>query len=261
MYALTLRSGSSADQPAPRLTLVWEMQLKDHIPNIENLVSLTLVSGGNDQTDQADQPDQPSGLIANVAGRLLMFALDLSGERDLNFAAPVLLATGVENYWTPSKDQVPERHLQDALWLGCGGAGMKVWLPLYHEDDDQPSAEHTAPSAAVAKRIMLPFHLNICPLAVMFQEGIVLGASSEPHFSSSKTPLQFPLCSMERQTQLFLHLILRQVSLIIVLQIHLTQLDAPSESGRARQEDMCCMLLFRILSTCLRAPSPRGWSH
>ena len=42
------------------------------------------------------------------------------------FIAPVVLASSVENMWTTSRSNRDKPHLMEALWLGCGAAGMKV---------------------------------------------------------------------------------------------------------------------------------------
>jgi hypothetical protein len=93
----------------------------------------------------------PGALIVNSAGKVLMFSVDITegltdgdattrravggghapshvGGEDSAcvFAAPVLLATGVEAYWVPYRVGCAERHLIEALWLACGGTGMKV---------------------------------------------------------------------------------------------------------------------------------------
>ncbi|KOB76303.1 RIC1-like protein [Operophtera brumata] len=55
-----------------------------------------------------------------------------------------------------------QTQLSRALWLWCGSLGARVWLPLLPRDATRhpDSSRHTF----MAKRIMLPFHLNIYPL-------------------------------------------------------------------------------------------------
>lgn len=87
------------------------------------------------------------------------------------WSAPVVLASGVENVWanpSPHRDK-KKLHLTDTLWLGCGHAGMRTWLPLF------PRSQEILGS----KRIMLVFKSNIYPLAVLFDEAIVLGGSND----------------------------------------------------------------------------------
>ena len=44
----------------------------------------------------------------------------------LPFCAPVMVASSVENMWYCSYKNDLKPHLTEALWLGCGAAGMKV---------------------------------------------------------------------------------------------------------------------------------------
>lgn len=137
-----------------------------------------------------------------------------SSSSQLPFSLPVVLAQCVENVWTTCRSNRKKRHLLEALWLSCGEAGMKVWLPLFPRD-------HRKPHSFLSGRIMLPFHINIYPLAVLFEDALVLGATNETvHYdglqscsSSSAEPLEamFPFCTVERTSQIYLHHILRQL--------------------------------------------------
>lgn len=94
--------------------------------------------------------------------------------------------------------------------MSCGEAGMKVWLPLFPRD-------HRKPHSFLSRRIMLPFHINIYPLAVLFEDALVLGATNETvlydGLQGSSEPLEalFPFCTVERTSQIYLHHILRQL--------------------------------------------------
>lgn len=87
---------------------------------------------------------------------------------------------------------------------------MKVWLPLFPRD-------HRKPHSFLSRRIMLPFHINIYPLAVLFEDALVLGATNETvlydGMQGSSEPLEalFPYCTVERTSQIYLHHILRQL--------------------------------------------------
>lgn len=130
--------------------------------------------------------------------------------RQLPFCPPVVLAQCVENVWTTCRSNRKKRHLMEALWLSCGEAGMKVWLPLFPRD-------HRKPHSFLSRRIMLPFHINIYPLTVLFEDALILGASNETMLfdglGSSAEPLEavFPFCTVERTSQIYLHHILRQL--------------------------------------------------
>lgn len=94
--------------------------------------------------------------------------------------------------------------------MSCGEAGMKVWLPLFPRD-------HRKPHTFLSRRIMLPFHINIYPLAVLFEDALVLGATNETvlydGLQGSSEPLEalFPFCTVERTSHIYLHLIMRQL--------------------------------------------------
>lgn len=42
------------------------------------------------------------------------------------FLSPVMVASSVENMWLYARKSHVKPHLTEALWLGCGSAGMKV---------------------------------------------------------------------------------------------------------------------------------------
>jgi len=45
----------------------------------------------------------------------------------MTFLSPVMVASSVENLWLYARKSHVKPHLTEALWLGCGSAGMKVW--------------------------------------------------------------------------------------------------------------------------------------
>ena len=53
--------------------------------------------------------------------------------QQMTFLSPVMVASSVENLWLNARKSHVKPHLTEALWLGCGSAGMKVTLhyPLY----------------------------------------------------------------------------------------------------------------------------------
>ncbi|KOB64493.1 Uncharacterized protein OBRU01_22957, partial [Operophtera brumata] len=75
-----------------------------------------------------------------------------------------VLASCVESVWAcGGVAGASQTQLSRALWLWCGSLGARVWLPLLPRDATRhpDSSRHTF----MAKRIMLPFHLNIYPLS------------------------------------------------------------------------------------------------
>ncbi|KAI8420292.1 hypothetical protein MSG28_008821 [Choristoneura fumiferana] len=122
-----------------------------------------------------------------------------------------VLASCVESVWSCGGGNKAQTQLSRALWLWCGSLGARVWLPLLPRDATRhpDSSRHTF----MAKRIMLPFHLNIYPLTILFDDAILLGAENDTTLYSSDTNSVFslPFCVVNRTSQVYLHQILRQL--------------------------------------------------
>ncbi|XP_048581598.1 guanine nucleotide exchange factor subunit RIC1 isoform X2 [Nematostella vectensis] len=213
------RSQTGPSSASIQVTRLQEFSLVNHVPHPLSVIHLTLTSRyhGNSEVDGVDGLGGVEALIANVGGWLLMLQKDKAladkekKSKKVSFSSPVVLASCVENCWTSSTSCPDKRHLMEALWLGCGAQGMKVWLPLFPGNDQRPPN-------FLSKRIMLPFQLNIYPLAVLFQDAVVLGAANEPMpldclspNPASLSPQPFPFCTLERTTQVYLHHVLRQL--------------------------------------------------
>uniref|UniRef100_A0A3Q3M013 Protein RIC1 homolog n=1 Tax=Mastacembelus armatus TaxID=205130 RepID=A0A3Q3M013_9TELE len=184
LYSLERRNDSP--NPSANVELLQEVSMSRYIPHPALVVSVTLTS------------------VRTETG------ITLKAPQQLPFCPPVVLAQCVENVWTTCRSNRKKRHLLEALWLSCGEAGMKVWLPLFPRD-------HRKPHSFLSRRIMLPFHINIYPLAVLFEDALVLGATNETvlydGLQGSSEPLEavFPFCTVERTSQIYLHHILRQL--------------------------------------------------
>ncbi|KAK7895648.1 hypothetical protein WMY93_020973 [Mugilogobius chulae] len=211
--------------PSVNVELLQEVSMSRYIPHPGLVVSVTLTSVRTETGITLKAPQQAcmaESIMLNLAGQLIMLQRDRSGpqvrekeapvnnKKPLPFCPPVVLAQCVENVWTTCRTNKKKRHLLEALWLSCGEAGMKVWLPLFPRD-------HRKPHSFLSRRIMLPFHINIYPLAVLFEDALVLGASNETVLydglqgSSEALEALFPYCTVERTTQIYLHHILRQL--------------------------------------------------
>ncbi|XP_070563112.1 guanine nucleotide exchange factor subunit RIC1-like isoform X2 [Ptychodera flava] len=222
MYNIERRD--TKPNPTGVLTRIQDLSLANFVPHPSSLISLTLTSLRS-ETASSKMPSssrEAESLIVNVAGRLLMLQRDRSkpqykekdrkkAPQELPFLAPVVLASSVENMWAPVGYSKEKPHLMEALWLGCGAVGMKVWLPLFPTKEDKPHS-------FLAKRIMLPFKLQIYPLAVLFADAVVLGAANDVLTFDPMSPglvlscqQGLPYCVMERTTQIYLHHILRQL--------------------------------------------------
>ncbi|XP_043917084.1 guanine nucleotide exchange factor subunit RIC1 [Protopterus annectens] len=227
LYSIERKDDSTS--PVANIQLLQEVSMSRYIPHSSLVVSVTLTSVRTETGISLKMPQQAcdaaESIMLNLAGQLIMLQRDRSGPqiRDkestpnpkklLPFCAPVVLAQCVENVWTTCRANKQKRHLLEALWLSCGEAGMKVWLPLFPRDNRKPHS-------FLSKRIMLPFHINIYPLAVLFEDALVLGAVNETvlydslYMHSSTTDcleILFPFCSIERTSQIYLHHILRQL--------------------------------------------------
>ncbi|XP_016894342.1 guanine nucleotide exchange factor subunit RIC1 isoform X2 [Cynoglossus semilaevis] len=223
LYSIERRNDSP--NPSASVELLQEVSMSRYIPHPGLVVSVTLTSVRTETGITLKAPQQAcmaESIMLNLAGQLIMLQRDRSGPqvRDketpgnnkklLPFCPPVVLAQCVENVWTTCRSNRKKRHLLEALWLSCGEAGMKVWLPLFPRD-------HRKPHSFLSRRIMLPFHINIYPLAVLFEDALVLGATNETvlydGLQGSRDSLEalFPYCTVERTSQIYLHHILRQL--------------------------------------------------
>uniref|UniRef100_A0A023F237 Protein RIC1 homolog n=1 Tax=Triatoma infestans TaxID=30076 RepID=A0A023F237_TRIIF len=151
-------------------------------------------------------PTYKSNFVVNVSGRLLMVNQQDDGNQGEVIQHPTVLASCVENVWSPAKFCKCKPHLTEALWLYCGSHGMRVWLPLFPRHGDNA---HTF----MSKRIMLHFNLNIYPLAILFEDAILIGAENDTvlYTSDANSPFSLPFCVLERTSQVYLHHILRQL--------------------------------------------------
>uniref|UniRef100_A0A672LCY3 Protein RIC1 homolog n=1 Tax=Sinocyclocheilus grahami TaxID=75366 RepID=A0A672LCY3_SINGR len=221
LYSIERRHNSP--NPSASVELLQEVSMSRYIPHPGLVVSVTLTSVRTETGITLKAPQQAcsaESILLNLAGQLIMLQRDRSGpqvrEKDtpanqtklLPFCPPVVLAQCVENVWTTCRSNRKKRHLMEALWLSCGEAGMKVWLPLFPRD-------HRKPHSFLSRRIMLPFHINIYPLTVLFEDALILGASNETVLfdgpGSSSLEALFPFCTVERTSQIYLHHILRQL--------------------------------------------------
>lgn len=143
------------------------------------------------RAETAGSHPHPESLLLNVSGRLLMVQREHStcaDNSDVRFTCgtPTVLASYVENVWVPSRSRRDKPHLTEALWLFCGAHGMRVWLPLFRNHQEKAHA-------FMSHRIMLPFHLRIYPLAILFEDAILLGAENDTVLFTSDTNSPFSL--------------------------------------------------------------------
>lgn len=158
------------------------------------------------KTENRGQQNLSESLVLNVSGRLLLVQRETHNGDSYTCSMPTILASCVENVWVPAQLKQDKVHLTEALWLFCGSHGMRVWLPLYPKNKDKL---HTF----MSKRIMLPFHLKIYPLAILFEDAILLGVENDAvlYISDTNSPFSLPFSVLERTSQVYLHQILRQL--------------------------------------------------
>ncbi|XP_013407525.1 RAB6A-GEF complex partner protein 1 [Lingula anatina] len=204
-------------QPNPTVEInkIQEVAIGGFIPHPASVTAITLTSLRTETASvRSKQPAvEAESILLNVAGRLLMFQRDRSlhvavkdgsKQRQLPFTSPVMVASAVENVWSTPRLNSEKKHLVEALWLGCGAHGMKVWLPLFPRDD-------VSAHGFMSKRIMLPFRVDIYPLAVLFEDAVILGATNDATCYDTGPSDNLPFLTLERTSQIYLHHILRQL--------------------------------------------------
>ncbi|XP_057664090.1 guanine nucleotide exchange factor subunit Rich [Diorhabda carinulata] len=200
---------------------IWQLQLNDNVGDVvvtksqvvdisalaihpACIASVTLTSLRTETV--RGHHNVSESILLNVSGRLLLVQREFRHGEKYGCLLPTVLASCVENVWVPRRRRLEKAHLTEAMWLFCGSHGMRVWLPLYPRDGDKT---HTF----MSKRIMLPFHLRVYPLAILFEDAIILGVENDTvlYTSDSNSPFSLPLCVLQRTSQVYLHQILRQL--------------------------------------------------
>lgn len=219
----SLERKSTQPNPSVVISKVQEVSVSSFIPHPLCVAGVFLTSLTSESGSKVQHTSREAeSLLLNVSGKLLMFQRDRSGPQirensderkkvQLPFCAPSVVATSVENLWTTTRANLGKLQLMDALWLGCGAHGMKVWLPLF------PRNEGKAHNF-MSRRIMLPFRVDIYPLAVLFEDAVILGAACDALTYDITSPgnvhahgYEMPFCTLERTSQIYLHHILRQL--------------------------------------------------
>lgn len=75
---------------------------------------------------------------------------------------------------------------------------MRVWLPVFPRDADSGYGSHR--HTFMSKRIMLSFTLKVYPLAILFEDAIILGVENDTvlYTSDSSSHFSLPFCVLER---------------------------------------------------------------
>lgn len=174
------------------------------------VVSIFLTNLKLDNILKTQSNEPPQTIIINVAGRVLMIQKDDTGS-SLELMT-TCLASCVECIWFFNKVPTATRnkvHLKESLWLHCGGHGMRVWLPVFPRQDTRQTNKHHF----MAKRIMLSFNLHIYPLAISFDDAIILGIENDTTLFINDPTSHFalPFSVFRRTSQVYLHHLLKQL--------------------------------------------------
>ena len=191
LYQLTL------DESNPMLAILTKVQDVDASAlsiHPACVVSITLTHlktearqrSGEDRKSadrSSSSADDSASLIMNVSGKLVLIQRERGSGDEMLYSPPTVLAGSCEQVWLPATANREKPHLTLALWLYCGAAGMRVWLPLFPREGESSHA-------FMARRIMLHFPLNnIYPLAILFEDALMLGVENDtqlfPETSSS----------------------------------------------------------------------------
>jgi len=163
---------------------------------------------GRDSADRSFSADDSASLIMNVSGRLVLIQRERGSGDEMLYSPPTVLAGSCEQVWLPATANRDKPHLTLALWLYCGAAGMRVWLPLFPREGESSHA-------FMARRIMLHFPLNnIYPLAILFEDALMLGVENHTQGfpeSSFTSPSSLPFSTVERVAEVYLQQLLRQL--------------------------------------------------
>ncbi|VDM36928.1 unnamed protein product [Toxocara canis] len=215
IYGLEVKETSRGASDQVLVERYAEIRVNDLVPHPACVVSIQMTSLNHDSGTAAKFCDSVDTVLINVSGRLIMLS-------PLN--QPMLIASYVEHVWHDAVESklITSRskpHLTQALWINCGAKGMRVWMPLFLGEPRRNSLGGTIDSnrSFISKRIMLPFDLDIYPLVICSRDCLALGVVSFPTFpsggsngSTAQRP-SYPLYNLHRNSEVFLHHLLRQL--------------------------------------------------
>ncbi len=120
-------------------------------------------------------------ILVNVSGKLLMFQpeansqstpQEMKKEKLYTSIPPVLASERVENFWVIPNNQTNKLYnnlMNLTLWLNCGGAGVKLWIPLSGEENEVQQSN----------RVFLNLPVNFYPLGLLINEALFIGVTTE----------------------------------------------------------------------------------
>uniref|UniRef100_A0A8R1HRZ4 Protein RIC1 homolog n=1 Tax=Caenorhabditis japonica TaxID=281687 RepID=A0A8R1HRZ4_CAEJA len=249
LYKLTahLESGRDAFTKVSG-DIVTVIRINEIVPHPTCIVSLQMTQLNMDVRGKLSPAFYSSidTVIVNIAGRLITLSLNEDGK----LHQPMVIASYVEKMWhdrcfvsqnavsqtlealwnghrrngsnvsvqsvsTSSEPPSPltqssSSHLSNALWIACGEKGIKVWMPLVPGKRTTTSQDMTF----IAKRIMLPFELDIYPIVISARDCLAIGVESQLQHvarTSRSHAESISMYSLHRNSEVFVHHLLRQL--------------------------------------------------
>lgn len=230
--------------------IVTVIRINEIVPHPTCIVSLQMTQLNLDQRGKLSPAFYSSidTVLVNISGRLITLSLNEEGKlhqpmviasyvekmwHDRCIVSQSLLSQSLEPSWNghrrngsnvsmhsvstssepPSPNNHPcSSHLSNALWIACGAKGIKVWMPLVPGKRNLATQEMTF----IAKRIMLPFELDIYPIVISAKDCLAMGVESQLQHvvrtSSSRGRMQsISMYGLHRNSEVFVHHLLRQL--------------------------------------------------
>ncbi|CAO4365271.1 unnamed protein product [Caenorhabditis nigoni] len=228
--------------------IVTVIRINEIVPHPTCIVSLQMTQLNLDQRGKLAPAFYSSidTVLVNISGRLITLSLNEEGK----LHQPMVIASYVEKMWhdrcivaqsaqslepvwnghrrngsnvsihsvsTTSEPSSPmnqscSSHLSNALWIACGEKGIKVWMPLVPGKRNLATQEMTF----IAKRIMLPFELDIYPVVISARDCLAMGVESQlqhvARASRSQGKMEsITMYGLHRNSEVFVHHLLRQL--------------------------------------------------
>ncbi|CAL2032958.1 unnamed protein product [Caenorhabditis brenneri] len=229
--------------------IVTVIRINEIVPHPTCIVSLQMTQLNLDQRGKLAPAFYSSidTVLVNISGRLITLSLNEEGK----LHQPMVIASYVEKMWhdrcivsqstlaqslepiwnghkrngsnvsihsvsTTSEPSSPmnhpcSSHLSNALWIACGEKGIKVWMPLVPGKRNVATQEMTF----IAKRIMLPFELDIYPIVISARDCLAVGVESQlqhvARTSKNGRMESITMYGLHRNSEVFVHHLLRQL--------------------------------------------------
>lgn len=208
-----LKKVNNTNNPTIQTHLILNTSLQQYSWANTNIISISMSTVQAEATGTVSSHGISSILI-NVEGYLMMLQVinqyneRMLGRGTLGLISPVCLATAVEIVF--SYPNLPlgltsetRPYLTQALWLACGQAGLKVWLPLFPSEDVRSSNY-------LSKYIMLTIYSRILPLSLSFEDGTVTGVMFDT-IKYDKINRMLPYFIFRKVLQFSISLLLKQL--------------------------------------------------